>query len=149
MTIQYDSFEGHPGEDVLTQIFDLGLRVFGQFNEQDILQEFRSQRDMIVLTARDSGDHLVGFKMGYARSERLFYSWLGGVHPDFRRQGIARELQKQFEGICRKKKYQRIETRSENRFREMMIFNLQNGFEIIGIVQKKDASRIIFEKRLE
>ena len=34
-------------------------------------------------------NHVVGFEIGYDRYEDgSFYSWMGGVHPDFRRQGI-------------------------------------------------------------
>jgi ribosomal protein S18 acetylase RimI-like enzyme len=35
---------------------------------------------------------MVGFKIGYAESYDRYYSWLGGVDPDFQKQGIARRL---------------------------------------------------------
>ena len=35
---------------------------------------------------------LIGHKVGYASACNRYYSWMGAVHPDFRRQGIARKL---------------------------------------------------------
>ena len=31
-----------------------------------------------------------GFKLGYAEDEHTFYSWLGGVVPNYRRMGLAK-----------------------------------------------------------
>ena len=39
-----------------------------------------------VFCAR-AGAALVGFKAGYAVAERKYCSWLGAVHPQWRRQG--------------------------------------------------------------
>ena len=30
-----------------------------------------------------SGGRIVSFKVDYAAAERKYFSWLGGVHPDF------------------------------------------------------------------
>ena len=32
------------------------------------------------------------YKIGYAMTQTKYYSWLGGVRPDQRRQGLASEL---------------------------------------------------------
>jgi len=46
----------------------------------------------LVLVAYHKGEP-VGFKAGYARGPQgHFYSWMGGILPLFRRQGLAVEL---------------------------------------------------------
>src|SRR5688572_7603596 len=45
-----------------------------------------------VMIARFPDHSVAGFKLGYRRGATLLYSWLGGVHPDARRQGVAAEL---------------------------------------------------------
>ncbi|MEM1081592.1 MAG: GNAT family N-acetyltransferase, partial [Pseudomonadota bacterium] len=42
----------------------------------------------LVLVAEIEGE-AAGFKVGYPLSENTFYSWLGGVLPGYRQQGVA------------------------------------------------------------
>lgn len=54
----------------------------------DVVREKRRAAALVAW----SGSVPVGFKLGYERSGEEFHSWLGGVHPEFRRRGIARRL---------------------------------------------------------
>ncbi len=45
----------------------------------------------LILIAK-ANQQLAGFKLGYSLSESKFYSWLGGVLPQYRRQRLAQAL---------------------------------------------------------
>lgn len=92
---------------------------------------------------------LVGFKFGYGQDQNLFYSWTGGVHPDFRKKGIAEALMKHQHDWCLSQKYKRIETRTRNKFPEMLRLNFRHGFKIVGTFQDSDNEpKIILRKEL-
>ena len=60
-----------------------------EFERSHSAQSFQSRlegRPHLALLARD-GDRLIGYKIGYAETAERFYSWVGGVHPDYRGQG--------------------------------------------------------------
>jgi predicted GNAT superfamily acetyltransferase len=61
------------------------------------------------------GERVVGFKMGYERKSTAYHSWLGGVDPEFRRQGIARGLMKLQHQWCAESGYKSIRTQTKNR----------------------------------
>ncbi|HMQ46287.1 MAG TPA: GNAT family N-acetyltransferase [Saprospiraceae bacterium] len=79
---------------------------------------------------------LVGFKVGYER-ERAFYSWMGGVIPAYRQQGIALSLAETQERWAKQQGYESIFFKTRNTHRAMLIFALKNGFQIIDF-EKKD-----------
>lgn len=56
------------------------------------------------------GNALVGCKLGYERQPGHYYSWLGGVHPDFRGRGIAAELMRRQHAWCAAQGYRRVRT---------------------------------------
>ena len=91
----------------------------------------------------------VGFKVGYER-DSIFYSWMGGVLPEWRRYGVAQKLAMIQEEWAQKKGYGIIRFKTRNRHKAMLIFALKNGFFITGF-EKKGAMpdwRILLEKEL-
>jgi len=90
-----------------------------------------------------------GFKIGYQR-DNYFYSWLGGVKPEFRRQGIARSLAIAQEAWAREQGYDSIAFKTRNRFKAMLTFALNNGFFITAVEPKPDPmeTRIELQKLL-
>lgn len=112
----------------------------------------RLQKNSLILLAVDDQNEFVGFKCGYPSklNPKNFYSWLGGVLPDFRRQGIALELLLTMENWCRDNHYKRLEFKTLNEHRGMLIFALRNGFEIVDVrtSEKDDRKRIILQKNL-
>ena len=91
---------------------------------------------------------VVGCKLGYERKPGHYYSWLGGVHPDFRGQGIARELMSRQHAWCQQQGYRRIRTQTYNRWRAMLLLNLHAGFDIVGTVQGSRGLVLVLEKEL-
>jgi ribosomal protein S18 acetylase RimI-like enzyme len=77
-------------------------------------------------------DELVGFKLGYQKEGGRLHSWLGGVHPDWRREGLARRLGEAQQAIARDLGFAFITTSTRQNNRAMAILNLQLGFHICG-----------------
>ncbi|MDF7810142.1 GNAT family N-acetyltransferase [Hymenobacter sp. YC55] len=95
-----------------------------------------------------SEGQLVGCKLGYERKPGHYYSWLGGVQPAIRGQGIARELMRQQHAWCQQQGYRRIRTQTYNRWRAMLLLNLHAGFDIVGTVQGSRGLVLVLEKEL-
>ncbi len=93
----------------------------------------------------------VGFKVGYQRGPvGSFYSWMGGVLPDYRKQGIARNLADTQEKWAKAQGFTRVWFKTHNRNRAMLLFALSNGFYISEVIEKPHLIdyRIILEKAL-
>ncbi len=95
------------------------------------------------------GEKPVGFKVGYER-DGSFYSWMGAVHPSWRRKGLAKALAKEQEAWARQQGYTSITFKTRNRLKPMLVFGIRNGFDIIGFEEKADVSenRILLRKDL-
>lgn len=95
------------------------------------------------------GGQAAGFKVGY-ELEGSFYSWMGGVLPDYRRRGVARALASEQESWAKQRGYSRLLMKSRNEHRAMLIFALSNGFSISSVEKRPvlSANRIWLEKVL-
>lgn len=94
-------------------------------------------------------DQAVGFKLGYEQNHQMFYSWLGGIIPEYRGIGVASDLMNCQHEWCRKAGYTKIQTKTQTRNRDMLVLNLRHGFEVIG-THDADAEglKVIMEKSL-
>ncbi len=123
-------------------------RAFGAWDPKWFFGTFNNHKKFHLATAFVE-DQPVAFKLGYERDPREFYSWLGGVIPDFRGLGIAADLMKRQHEWCRKQGYQKVQTKTQNRFRDMLILNIKHGFNIIGTHQSDEGGfKIVLEKLL-
>ena len=92
-----------------------------------------------------------GFKVGYNRDhDGSFYSWMGGVLPQYRRYGIAKLLANEMEKYCRNSGYSILKMKTRNEHKAMIQFAIRNGFYMTGFEEYPDPmkSRILMEKRL-
>jgi len=112
-------------------------------------KERTSGKEYLFLIAEAEGKQ-VGFKAGYALSDKTFYSWMGGVLPDFRGYKIASKLAGEQEKKLKKMGFSTIRLKTRNRHKAMIQFLLKNNFYIIDCNKKGEVPdfRIIFEKRL-
>lgn len=123
-------------------------KAFGQWNAEWFYSRFKSHNRFHLVTALVD-DQAVGFKLGYEQDSHEFYSWIGGVVPDFRGIGIASDLMKSQHDWCRKMGYKKVQTKTQNRFREMLILNLKHGFEVVGFHESNEGGlKIVLEKEL-
>lgn len=150
MPIHYEIYNGFPPESTLRAIIQLHQRVFTGQTADELLQEFEEVKDRKLLTVLALDDQaIVGYKMGYQRKPGHFYSWLGCVSPDHRRQGIAGELMKRQHGWCQFHGFHTIRTHTRNQWRDMLILNIRSGFDIIGTIASANShTTIVLEKRL-
>jgi ribosomal protein S18 acetylase RimI-like enzyme len=97
------------------------------------------------------GDAPVGFKIGYQRdNDGSFYTWMGGVLPDYRKLHIAQRLANAQEAWAKQEGFNAIVLKTRNRFKGMLVFALKNGFCIERVEQKEaiEDYRITLRKKL-
>jgi GNAT superfamily N-acetyltransferase len=114
-----------------------------------MLERLAGAPDFHLVMARAPDGRPAAFKCGFREGPLTFYSWLGGVLPEFRRQGLGRRLMERQHAWCRERGYRYVRTKTRNQWRSMLILNLTVGFEIIGIHTGRDGTvKILMEKKL-
>jgi GNAT superfamily N-acetyltransferase len=147
MSIHYQLELPEYSAQFLTGIVSVAERVFTIAEESYIAWRFRSMPDFSVFCALD-GDDIVGFKAGYAMTQAKYYSWLGGVLPDYRGKGVASALMNQQHDWLAKRHYQTVETAVNQENRAMAQLNIRHGFEVCGIRTEPHRVQVLFFKQL-
>lgn len=84
----------------------------------------------LILVA-EQGDDLVGFKVGYALDKAVFYSWVGGVVPGYRKGHVALRLLERQEAWVARQGFERIRVRTMPKFRAMIGMLERQGYALI------------------
>jgi GNAT superfamily N-acetyltransferase len=116
----------------------------------DFYTERLKHRLFLALVAEREGE-LLGFKVGYpSDTPDTFYSWMGGVRPEFRHHGIADALAEYQENWAKEKGFKGIYFKTRNRFPAMISFGLKRGFKIIAVIPKGGVEdyRVVMRKEL-
>ena len=146
--IRYEAHEGGLSPNRIRDLLDLHAQLFTNDTREALTEEMAQVPELYTLLAYDD-QQLVGFKMGYRRKPGHFYSWLGGVLPAYRQQGIASELMQRQHSWCRQNGYHTIRTQTMNCWRSMLILNLRHGFDVVGLVAEPGREpKIILQKNL-
>ncbi len=114
------------------------------------VEEKLNNSESIVLLAEYAGKP-VGCKIAYNRYfDGSIYSWLGGVLPPYRRQGIACELLEALEREAKSRFFESIRFKTRNKHVSMLNFAFNHGFKIVGFEKKGDVDdyRILMSKKL-
>lgn len=138
-------------DDVLQ--VDAGIPEFDGRTTRALLEERLAGKSTLILIARAEG-RAVAYKLGYAISEREFYSWLGGVLPEYRRKGIASELRQVQEAWAREQGYHCVKVKSMNRHPAMLQLLIVSGYHIVGyeenaLVPECGEGKILFQRMLQ
>lgn len=140
--------EGVPSpkdQQILTELY---TSIFEDAQTVFFIDRLISKEQLCSLIAFQHGTP-VGFKIGYRYNETTFYSWVGGVIPEYREKGIAKKLAQKQEQWAKSHGFLRLRTKSMNHFKPMMILNLKNGFNIISVyTNDSNQTKIVFEKDL-
>jgi predicted GNAT superfamily acetyltransferase len=146
LSFNYCIFNSVPDGDVLDGILELHKGIFG--TSDDLINKMKSKHQLLVITAM-YGKKVIGYKMGYEIDDVKFYSWLGGVDPIYRNQGIAYTLMEKQHQYLKEKGYYVVQTKTMNKWRSMLVLNIKNGFDVIDTyTDVKGLHKIILEKNL-
>jgi ribosomal protein S18 acetylase RimI-like enzyme len=116
--------------------------------EQLILRLEKAER--ILLLAEENGEP-VGCKIAYNRYfNGSIYSWLGGVLPQYRRQGVATLLLAELENEARKRFFLSLRFKTRNKHKAMLRFAIGRGFYVVGFeAREKPSSNSVIEFQKE
>lgn len=135
----------------VSEFRELTKRIFGAAADESWLDslKWRLERmpDVSVFVA-EADSRWTGFKAGYAIAQDRYYSWLGGVDPDFRKQGVAKELMSQQHIWLRGSRFRLLETHVEQDNDAMIQPNLKSGLNITGLFLKDGKPYFLMQKRL-
>ena len=118
--------------------------------------ELKSHREAVVLIAKNDANQVVGFRFAHSIPdngrvvgfvftpsmlpcvfEDVLYDSNGGVHPEYRRQGIARALLHEQHRLAHQRGYKKMATGVAISLKPMIILNLQEGFDIIELIEAR------------
>ena len=147
--ITYRTVYGSIDVDIMVEIEQCYEFLFDDADVYFFKQRFKEQPHIITVLALHK-DRIVGFKIGYSYNDNTFYSWIGGVLPNYRRIGIAKSLATHQSEAAKNQGFTKLRTKSMNRFKPMMIFNLQQGFDIVKCYTNDSGqTKIVFEKSID
>lgn len=92
----------------------------------------------------------VGFFLGFELKPGVYFAWLYGVLPEFRRKGIASQLMAALHEWAAQHEYQSIRFECQNSHRPMLHLAIAQEYDIVGIRWDPDreSNLVIFEKAL-
>lgn len=134
------------GLDAVEMIRQMNVAIF---DEERIINTFDRDDLMILIAWVD--DEPAGFKIGYRENRFVFYSAKGGVLPEYRRKGLARQLLSYMMDEARSRGYVRFTYDTfPNRDQGMTVLGLNDGFRVVRADFNKTYKdwRLRFEKRL-
>ena len=135
---------------LLSAAVDLYNTMFRPRREVDFFKRrFTGRYNTLSLIAK-MDDKPVGFWIGFELKPGMFYHWLGGVHSDVRRHGVASQLQDAQQAWARDHGYEYIRCECMNHQKEFVHFAIAAGYDIVGI--RWDSTHadnlVVFEKNL-
>lgn len=138
------------GTGELPLIVDLYNEMFRPPHDLEFFQRrLRGRYNPLLLIANVEG-RPVGFSTGFELKPSIFFAWLTGVLPDYRRQGIAMQLQMAQTAWAGEHEYSFIRMECHNHHRPILHMAIAMEFNIVGF--RWDAERsdnlIVFEKAL-
>ncbi|MBD7937811.1 MULTISPECIES: GNAT family N-acetyltransferase [Cytobacillus] len=146
MGYEYIVYNTTPEAKVLNDILKLHKDIFG--TSDSLISHMQRQSKLLVIIAKD-GEKTIGYKIGYAIDRTKFYSWLGGIDFNYRKQGIASMLMKKQHQYLRNNGFHIVQTKTMYKWRNMLILNIKSGFDIIHTyTNEKGLHKIILEKNL-
>ena len=113
-------------------------------------RRFMARYNSLILVATVDSEP-VGFALGMELKPTVFYSWLLGVLPNYRRAGVASQLIDAMSAWAQEHGYEAIRLECQNRHRAMLHMVIERKFDIVGVRWDGDRGEnlIIFEKVLD
>jgi len=112
-------------------------------------EKLAGRRSLSAHVALDGEGKLIGLKLGYERNRDVFNSWMGGVAPEARGQGIAAALMAAQHAWAKEAGFRGLETATRQPNQAMAILNLKAGFVVAGLdARPGEPTKIVFYKGL-
>ncbi|MGL4476149.1 MAG: GNAT family N-acetyltransferase [Shewanella sp.] len=120
----------------------------GRTTANKLMATLTAKAHLILIASHN--DKPMAYKIGYEISDTEFYSWLGGVAPNYRKQGVATKLREQQELWALNHGYSAISVKSMNQYQAMLQLLIASGYQISGYQDhgSPDNSKIKFIKKL-
>jgi len=137
-------------EQQLPTIVELYNQVFRPAENEDYFRRrFQGRYNVLVMLAA-LDNRPVGFTIGFELKPFVFYNWLTGVHPDFRRKGIGRQLMESENEWAKNHGYEYTRFEGLNRHKAMSHMALTMAYDIVGTRWDSVRSDLLiqFEKPL-
>jgi len=118
-------------------------------NEEYFRRRFQGRYNVLVmLAALDTRP--VGFSIGFELKPFVFYNWLTGVHGDFRRKGIGKQLLESEAEWAKNHGYEYLRFETLNRHKPMTHLAIDSGYDVVGTRWDSMRSDLLiqFEKAL-
>ncbi len=144
--MQFDVYQADPIASG-TVLAALAQRAFGSFDADDIQWRLSVMPEISVFLAAIEGK-AIGFKAGYAATPRRYYSWLGGVDPDFRGHGVAAALMYAQHQWLTSTRYLLVETHVRQSNAAMIQVNLKAGLSVTGMFMKSGEPNLIMQREI-
>jgi GNAT superfamily N-acetyltransferase len=126
-------------------------QIFKPAREQEFFRRrFRGRYNVLIMVA-SLDNREVGFYLGFELKPTVFFTWLIGVMPDCRRQGIASQLLEAAEAWAREHEYTSIRMECHNQMRPLLHMGVRHMYDIVGIRWDLDRgdNLVILEKLLD
>ena len=137
-----------PGE--IPMITDLFNKIFVPHRDAaSFRRRFQGRCNILMLVATVDNEP-AGFYVGFELKPTMYFSWLYGVLPDRRRDGIASQLMDAVHAWAPEQGYEAIRFECHNQHRPMLHLAIARGYDIVGIRWDPDRgdNLVIFEKSL-
>lgn len=137
-------------EKELPTIVELYNQTFRPAETEDYFRRrFQGRYNVLVMMA-SVDTRPVGFVIGFELKPFVFYNWLVGVHPDFRRKSIGRQLIESQNEWAKNNHYEYSRFEGLNRHKGMLHLALALDYDIVGIRWDSVRSDLLiqFEKSL-
>jgi ribosomal protein S18 acetylase RimI-like enzyme len=145
VTIDYERWQGSMA-DAAEPLLALCRSIFPDFTPAYLLDRLLRLTDPTLWLAIEHGEWK-GFKLAYRRGGDLLYSWLGGVSPDLRGQGIASELMRLQHDDAAANGYRFVETRTRAANNSMILLNLRHGFHVAGFETDARGIAVVIQRK--
>jgi GNAT superfamily N-acetyltransferase len=138
------------GSNEIPLVAELYGQVFRPPREAEFFRRrFLGRHNPLMLVA-SIDERPVGFFLGFELKPSVFFAWLYGVLPDYRRAGVASQLMEAMHSWSAEHGYHSVRFECQNQHRAMLHMAIAQEYDVVGIRWDADrsANLIIFEKEL-
>jgi GNAT superfamily N-acetyltransferase len=135
--------------NLFRNFIELNERIFiGDQFAEGIKWRMNNMPRTSIFIAKD-GDRMIAFKAGYAITINKYNSWLGGVKPEYRKQGIAKKLLIEQHDWLKAQGFSEVETHVDQQNQDMISLNQKGGMIISGMFLKNEKPFLLLTKKIE